>query len=198
MTQHIKTIAAILAGGASRRMGRDKSFIEVDGVMMIERVIGAVKPVCSDIVIIANQPEGFHHLNLPIYPDIITGMGPLSGLHSAFANTGADEIFLAACDMPYISPAVAEKILAYPMNGFDAAIPFVNGLEQGLLARYSTKAMERFNDRIAEGSIKFDEFRKGLHKTLIGEEVFKTVDSELRSFINLNSPEDMEQLSRRN
>jgi molybdopterin-guanine dinucleotide biosynthesis protein A len=51
--------AAILAGGQSRRMGTDKSFIVLDGKPLIEHVIDRLKPLAIPVIIITNQPEKY-------------------------------------------------------------------------------------------------------------------------------------------
>lgn len=184
-------IAAILAGGKSRRMGRDKTFLEFNGVPMIHRVIDAIKPHVKDMVIIANKPqEELLNLGIPVHEDKIRGMGPLSGLYTAFEATGAGELLLAACDMPLIKPEVIEFLVDYPNWKGDALIPVAGGREQGLLAVYRRSAIEKVRGKIESQSIQFDEFRKGLEKTLIDEDRIKLLDPDFGSFKNVNRPDD--------
>ncbi len=180
-----------MAGGQSRRMGKDKAFIEYDGVTMIERVINAVAPCVESVVIIANKPELYEKFGLPVYPDTIVGMGPLSGLYTAFDKTGADEILMAACDMPQINREIVQFIVDNPAGAEDAVIPLVGGKEQGLLAVYRRSAIEKHIDRIKAVSIQFDEFRHGLDKLLIDERQLRKIEPELQSFRNINSPTDL-------
>lgn len=183
--------AAILAGGGSRRMGRDKAFVEYGGVPMIERVIGVLAPLAAEVVIIANDVEKYSSLGLPVHRDVEPGMGPLSGLYTAFAATGAAELLLAACDMPRLSPRMAEFVLSQAAAPGEAVIPVIGGVEQGLFAIYRRRAVERFEDRIKNRSIQFDEFRKSLDKSLIAEEDLCRVEPDLISFLNVNRPEDL-------
>lgn len=186
--------AAILAGGAARRMsGADKGLVEYDGVAMVERVIRAVAPSVEQVVIISNNPGGYSRFLVPVYEDLIRGMGPLSGLYTAFEVTGASELLLVACDMPLVSTEMIEFILARASLPGDAVIPLVEGREQGLLAVYRSSAIEKFRERIIKGDIQFDEFRRGLDKSHIGEDELMSIEPDLRSFINVNSPEDIPQ-----
>lgn len=190
-------IAALLAGGQSRRMGADKAFLDAGGAPMIERVITAIKPEVRDLVIVANDLERFEKYGLSVYQDVIKGMGPLSGLYTAFEKTGADEVFLIACDLPLLSGKIVRLILSRAAGtAADAVIPVVGGVEQGLLAIYRRPAIEKFRSRIEAASIQFDEFRNGLEREYIGEGELREVEPDLRSFTNVNTPEDLAEVSR--
>jgi molybdopterin-guanine dinucleotide biosynthesis protein A len=188
---------AVLAGGKSRRMGRDKAFVELAGTPMIQWVITAVAQCSRTAFIISNEPEKFTSFGLPVYPDVIPGMGPLSGLHTAFAVTGADRVMIAPCDSPLVSPDAIKLILDYPDGGAEAAIPFVDGREQGMLAVYARSGIERYAERIASASIMFDEFRLGLDRIFITEDELRKVEPDLRSFLNVNTPADIEMAIRK-
>jgi molybdopterin-guanine dinucleotide biosynthesis protein A len=184
---------AILAGGKSRRMGRDKAFVELAGIPMIQWVISSLVAQCSaKAIIISNEPEKYSQFGLPVYPDVIPGMGPLSGLFTAFTVTGADRVMIAPCDSPFISPDVIKFILNYPDGGADAVIPFVDGREQGMIAVYSRGAVDRFEERIASASMMFDEFRLGLDRIFITEDELRVVEPDLRTFLNVNAPGDLQ------
>ncbi|MBI4828042.1 MAG: molybdenum cofactor guanylyltransferase [Nitrospinae bacterium] len=190
-------VAAVLAGGQSRRMGRDKSLIPVEGVPMIERVVRALRPAVERIIIIANGDlSRFEFLGLPVYPDLIPGMGPLSGLYTAFERTGADEVLLAACDMPWISETTARLIAGRRKLPGEAVIPRVGGREQGLFALYRRRALEKFHERVLRADIQFDEFRRGLDRIYIEEEEFLKAGAPLAAFENVNSPEDLNSAKR--
>jgi len=184
-------IAAILAGGKSRRMGRDKAFVEYGGARMIDRALGAVRPCVDQVIIIANDPGAYRELGVPVYPDTIRGMGPLSGLYTAFEVTGADELLLVACDMPLLRPEVVRHIVSRALAPGEAVIPLAGGREQGLLAIYRRGAIDRWRERIEAASIQFDEFREGLERSFISEEELRAVDPALESFINVNAPGDL-------
>lgn len=182
---------AIMAGGKSSRMGRDKAFVELAGAPMIQWVIATVTQCSGTALIISNEPEKCAGFGLPVYPDLIPGMGPLSGLYTAFAVTGSERVMIAPCDSPLISPDAVNLILAYPDGGAEAVIPFVGGREQGMLAVYAKSGVERCAEGISSASIMFNEFRLGLDRALIGEGELRKADPDLRSFLNVNRPEDL-------
>ena len=178
----VVVVAAILAGGKSRRMGQDKAFVKIDGVFMIEKVIDTISPLVSQTVIIANEPEAYRRFSLPVYADIITGMGPLSGLHTAFEKTGAEKILLVACDMPHINREIVRYMIEFNEWEEEALIPFVGGREQGLLALYKRSAIEKVANDISQKAIQFDQFRKVISKRLIAEEELEKDRAVVKDF----------------
>jgi len=182
---------AILAGGKSVRMGTDKAFIEVEGKTMIERTLDAANQCSGTVIIIANDTDKYASFGVPVYPDKIPGMGPLSGLFTAFEATKSDAVMIAACDMPFISSEVISLILGSYENGCGAVIPFVDGREQGLCAVYEKSSLDAFRERIEKGTVQFNEFRLGIRKKRLDETLFRQVDAELRSFMNVNTREEL-------
>jgi molybdenum cofactor guanylyltransferase len=78
---HCDNIAAfVLAGGASRRMGRDKALLKLDGVPMIVRMARLAGPHVASVTVIG-PPKRYASLGLCVVPDRWPGVGPLGGLH---------------------------------------------------------------------------------------------------------------------
>jgi len=105
----------ILAGGASRRMGRDKAFVELDGRPMIAHVVAALAPQCGALAVNARLGESrFRALGLPIVPDgDFAGQGPLAGILSALdwaAARGADRVLTVAVDTPFLPCDLARRL----------------------------------------------------------------------------------------
>ncbi len=182
---------AILSGGKSRRMGTDKAFLPFEGVPMIERVIATAKPFAKELLIIANDKPAYERYGCRVCEDIIKGMGPLSGLYTAFNVTRSDLLLLVATDMPTIHPDIVRLISDNDEFAGDVLLPVAFGKEQGLLAAYRRSAIEKFSERILQADIQFDEFRNGLEKTFIPEEELRLIDPALSTFRNVNRPEDL-------
>lgn len=197
ITEGTFVVGAVLTGGESRRMGHDKAFVLVDGVAMIDRVLGSVIPATDRVIIIGGDHEKYERVGRPTYPDSVVGLGPLSGLYTAFTVTKADFVFLAACDMPRIHPKSAINMVERGVGKADALIPLINDQEQGLFALYARSAITPFEERIKKGDIQFDEFRESIKKEHVTEEFFTPFDPELATFINVNTPEELDALKRR-
>ncbi|HEU0176568.1 MAG TPA: molybdenum cofactor guanylyltransferase [Blastocatellia bacterium] len=102
----------IQAGGRSSRMNRDKAWLEIEGVTMIERVIAAARPVAGRLGIIVNaanpQIERYEKLaescEARLIFDLHEHLGPLGGIHTALAHCGAGaSALILACDLPFIT-----------------------------------------------------------------------------------------------
>jgi molybdopterin-guanine dinucleotide biosynthesis protein A len=102
----------IQAGGRSSRMKRDKAWLEIDGVPMIEWAVAAVKPAAGRLGIIVNaanpQIEQYERLaescDARLIFDLHEHLGPLGGIHTALAHCGAGEsALILACDLPFIT-----------------------------------------------------------------------------------------------
>ncbi|MGH9087799.1 MAG: molybdenum cofactor guanylyltransferase [Acidimicrobiales bacterium] len=128
------TVAGVLlTGGASTRMGADKSLLEVDGVPMGARLgamlAGAVTGPLLEV--------GPGHSGLPAVADDAPGAGPLAALATAArALTGwAGPTVVLACDLPRCSAAVVDLLARWPGDG--AVLPVIGGRRQPLCARWA-------------------------------------------------------------
>jgi molybdopterin-guanine dinucleotide biosynthesis protein A len=122
-----KVSAVILAGGKSRRMGRDKALLEFDGKTLIERVIERVRTVSDDIIIVCNDVDTYAKFGVRIVTDVIPGKGSLGGLYSGMLAAREEYALALACDMPFLNDALL-RYLIFLTPGFDVVIPQARGL----------------------------------------------------------------------
>ena len=95
--------AAILAGGESRRMGRDKAALEVGGVPLLERTARLAGEAGLPVLVVGRLcPDGWPLPDTEFVPDDLPGRGPLGGLHAALRRAGGPVLALA-CDLPLLS-----------------------------------------------------------------------------------------------
>ena len=92
------TAAAVLAGGASRRMGRDKATLAVGGVALAAGVLAAAARVADPVVLVAPEGHPARGLGAPVVTD--PGEGPLAALAAALAALEADHVLVLATDHP--------------------------------------------------------------------------------------------------
>lgn len=107
------TVGAVLCGGASRRMGRDKALVVVDGVALARRVADALAAGgCSRLLAVGGDGPALAALGLDPVPDRWPGEGPLGGLATALGAAGdGDDLVLAPCDWLRPSAAAVEGLL---------------------------------------------------------------------------------------
>jgi molybdenum cofactor guanylyltransferase len=114
--------AVVLAGGNSRRMGQDKSLIDIQGRPMIERVCDQLRGHLDDILVSANDPAKYAFLDLTVVPDRLAGMGPMMGLASSLEAASHDLVLVVACDLPDINLPLAHRMLALARN-YEVVVP---------------------------------------------------------------------------
>ncbi len=197
-TDRTRVSGAILAGGKSKRMGVEKAFIELGGSTIIERVIDTIGQIVSEIIIVTNAPEDFVHVkaryirDLPIgiVKDIHRGIGALGGLHSGLYHAAEDQVFICACDMPFINPELVRFIVKV-LDKSDAAVPVVQGFFEPLLAAYSKRCIDSIERDIEKGERQILSFYDSVKLRKINEWELRVFDRDLHSFININSPKDL-------
>lgn len=134
---------AVLCGGASRRMGRDKALVTIDGRSLAGRVADAVAQAGADrVVAVGGDAAALEAEGLTVVADAEPGAGPLTGIISALAGTGGNIVFVAACDLVAPSArAIASTVrsLAADPEG-DVAAPLVDGRRQWMHAAWRLRA----------------------------------------------------------
>lgn len=107
-------VGAVLCGGASRRMGRDKALVPVDGVALARRVADAlVAGGCTSVLAVGGDGPALAALGLVPVPDRWPGEGPLGGLATALAAVGeGDRLVLAPCDLLHPLASLVETLVA--------------------------------------------------------------------------------------
>lgn len=179
----------VTAGGRSSRMGRDKAWLELDGQLMIERVIAAIKPVTADVSIIANSPE-YNRLGLPVYHDTQTGIGPLEAIRAALANASLPRVLLVGCDLPFVTAELFSFLLSIK-GDYQAIVPVgADERLEPLCAVYSTDALSYVTRLIESGGRKVSLLFEQIRTRLVNfDEIGHLPGAEL-FFENVNTPEE--------
>jgi molybdopterin-guanine dinucleotide biosynthesis protein A len=200
--------ALILAGGENKRLPVIKGFLEIKGRRIIELNIELLKGIFDCVIISTNDPGLYFYLGVPMVGDIVKYKGPMTGILSALVTLEVPDIFVTACDMPFINPKLIRYIVdkwtknkenlslvtrhSSLRGGWDAAIPVFDNKSQPLFGIYSRKVIRSMEDTIKNGSRSLREFLKKLDVLYISEDEVRTIDPEGRSFVNINTLEDYE------
>jgi molybdopterin-guanine dinucleotide biosynthesis protein A len=174
----------VLAGGGSRRMGRPKALLQVAGTTLIEFVAAGLEPEFAELLISANDPElvppGLAARARTVH-DLHQGAGPLAGIEAGLAAASQPMVLAVACDMPFVSPALARRLVA-ACQGHDAAVPILDGRPEPVCAAYASSAAGPIAAALAEGRLRASDVLDDLDIAWL-----RDVDPEqLRS---LNTPE---------
>ena len=179
---------AIVAGGKSSRMGLDKALLEWEGKSLIQIAVDAVSAVCDKLTIIADNGERFLSLGLDIYPDKISGMGPLGGIYTALCVSESEKVFCVGCDMPFLDEDVIRGMLDIAEES-DVVVPYLDGGFHPLHAVYSRNCIKPIRDTLESASPRVIDFYDRVRVRSVGEDDFPTLSYSLT---NLNTPADVE------
>lgn len=182
--------ATIIAGGASRRMGRDKALLTINGEPLIAHVADVLRQVFPELVVVTSNPAISDAAEAPAISDIYPGKGPLAGIHVALKHWG-QPTFCVACDMPYLN-ADFIRYLCEQLNGFDAVIPCAGEHDEPLHAIYTPACLPIIESTLQQeriGPVKH--IYKHLEVCFVTEEIARRFDPELRLFESWNTPEEV-------
>lgn len=130
--------AVILAGGASRRMGQDKAWLEVGGVSLIERQIAMARRAgASEVMISGRANANYLDLGVRVLFDEATGCGPMAGIKRALEVTAGSHLLVLAVDLPAMTPEWL-RWLGEQCGPEQGAVPRLDEALEPLAAIYPT------------------------------------------------------------
>lgn len=144
--------ALILAGGGSKRMGRDKALIErPDGTRQIDHIAALAREFC-DAVFLSLKEEGSVTSDLPVIPDLHPGEGPVAALESAAAACGGPLLVLG-CDLYLMDRETLEFLLSHrdPSRKATCFRNRIDGRAEPLCAIYETAGLELAAGALTDG-----------------------------------------------
>jgi molybdenum cofactor guanylyltransferase len=190
----VNVSAAIMAGGKSRRMGRDKAWLDLgDGRPIVRRVIDVARQVADETFLVAND-ERFFALGLPVVPDRFPDGGVLGAIATGLAAAAHDRVVVVACDMPFLQADVL-RFLIERCDGWDAVVPKVGEELETLHAVYTRACVAPIERALAAGGRRVTSFFADVRVRTIGEADLRDLDPDLRSVTNVNTPEELARVS---
>lgn len=180
--------AIILAGGDSRRMGQDKAMLSFAGQPLIQTVIDTIQPLFAATILSVREPRP--EFDLPQVCDLHTDSGPLVGLASTLAEINTPWAFVVGCDMPFVSPALIEQ-LATHRTEHQAVVPVIEGQLQPLAAFYASSCVATMRAVLSLGERSLQGALKQLHVYYVDEVELLQADPKLRSFFDVDTPQDV-------
>jgi molybdenum cofactor guanylyltransferase len=189
----MKILGAIIAGGNSTRMGgREKAFLELDGVTLIERVSSRIGFQVDEVVINANgDPARFAALNHVVIADLLDDVGtPLAGLHAALsfgADDGYDAVLTVPSDSPLLPLDLVERLKK--AGHVTGAAHARSGGQDHYLTGLWTTAMAKPLERVIR-----DQNLRRVQDFVTKAKAEKVVWAAIPHdpFFNINTPEDLE------
>lgn len=189
----------VLAGGESRRMGRDKRFLEIDGIPLLDRVLVRLRPVVSELIVVTAAPEPRIGVDVRVVTDRFPGMGVLAGVHAGLSAAQNPWALVVAGDMPLLNPnllrAMARRAEA---DGCDLVVPRWRGMLEPLHALYRACPCASAAERALKlGRRRIIAFYPEVRVCEMSDSEVRQWDPEGDSFVNVNTPDEWRQVRNR-
>ena len=185
----------VLAGGMSRRLGRDKAVEPVGGEPLLSRVIGRLSQVTEQTVVVVADVKRASELPLPrsakVAMDIYPGGGALGGIFTGLAAADGSWGMVVACDMPFLNVALFRHMLTRK-EGFDAVVPVLEGRPEPTHALYSKSCLPHMERRLKADDLKIARFFDEVRVDYVSQEDVEKRDPDHLSFFNVNTQEDLD------
>jgi molybdenum cofactor guanylyltransferase len=181
----------VLAGGASKRMGRSKALLPIGDKRMIEWIVHALSCLFDEVIVVTRHPQALSMLEdvrfiQDTYAD--SERNSLVGLYSGLLHASNDRIFVVPCDMPLLNRGIIEHMIGL-LDSEDVLVPMIGPHYQPLHAFYRKSCLPFIRRYIDLKQYKIIRFYDDVLVRTIGEEVMKLYDPELNVFLNVNSEE---------
>lgn len=171
--------------------GVNKALLEVGGKPVIDRILDAIASRADEVVLVANDTS-LDHLRLPTVLDAEPHAGVLPALLTGLEASSAELCLVLACDMPFVQPALIDHLFE-KLGPCEVAIPHVEGQFQPMHAVYQRqRCSAAIRDALARGDRRMISFLDEVRSCSVDEASLRPLDSELLSFFNINTPDDLE------
>ncbi|MBV8880559.1 MAG: molybdenum cofactor guanylyltransferase [Planctomycetaceae bacterium] len=185
----IPTACGILAGGASRRMGRNKALLPFRGKPLLRHQLDLLTPLFPEILLSANDPAPYSPFGLRIVPDLFAERCSLSGIHALLKAATAPRVFVVACDLPFLNPDLIRKLLELP-GDVDVVVPKSDEGLEPLHAIYARTCLPSIERCAAAGEWKITRFYEGLRVYVLPVAPGDWRREGRSPFLNANTPDE--------
>jgi len=182
-------VGFVMAGGESRRMGRDKALLAWGEGTLLDHAAARLAAVCAEVRILTGDKPRYADRGLSVDVDAMAGGGPLAGLAAALAVAAPRPVLLLGVDMPFVTSALLRH-LRDALAGWEAAVPLTGRGPEPLCAAYAGACLAPVRDALAAGERKMTSFWPRVRvRRVSGTDLAVFGDPE-RLFRNLNDASD--------
>lgn len=183
-------VGAVLAGGKSRRFGRNKAVEQFHGERLIERQVRTLRCLFPEVMIVSNTPELYLDLDVTIVQDLIPERGPLGGIYTGLLFAQGKSIFVTACDMPFLQlPVLRRMVELFP--GHDVVVPRLGDYLEPLHGIYSPRCLPHIRRMLDREELQIIRLFPSVKIAYLSKEEIGRLDPTGLSFFNINTPEDL-------
>jgi molybdopterin-guanine dinucleotide biosynthesis protein A len=188
----------ILAGGESRRMGRDKAFLPWGRTTLIEHLLERLRPVTDELIVAVNparsrtggakDAQAFRRLQASVVVDCVPDAHALGGLYTGLRAASHALCFVCACDTPFLDPGLV-RVLARQADGYDLVIPATGEGLQPLQAVYRKTVLPAVEELLRAGRREVRALLPMVRARIVDFRSFAPLEPQALGFFNVNTPE---------
>ena len=189
----LNVTGVLIAGGKSRRMGRDKRFLKVGGESVFNRTLTLLMGTFVETIVVLAEPiDSLEVRGCQVVYDVIPNAGSLGGLYTGLLAASRPRIFAVACDMPFLDPEVIRFMASFDDTA-DVVVAKLEGQFQPMHAMYSKRCSEFLKAMAERHDLKIQTLyrREELRVAVVGANDLSSLGVGLRSFQNINTPDDL-------
>jgi len=186
----------ILAGGKSRRLGRDKALELFNERPLIFSVIDAIRSSVDEIILIVNDSARKKELafikNVKIVVDTYIDSGSLGGIYSGLLEAKNSNAIVLACDMPFVSKNIINTMKNRMGSNVDIVIPETDGYKHSTHAIYNKNCLEVIDQQLKQNEYKISKIFSKCKTIIITENEIDEIEPNSKSFFNINNESDLD------
>ena len=177
-------------------MQQDKASLVWGTSTLLNSLVARFSGRFGPIVVVQRPDQSLTVTNdVALTSDIYPNCGPLGGIHAGLIASPDDANMVVACDMPFASVDLASYLLSH-LDGHDAAVPLLQRGPESLFAAYRRSILPQVEINLKAGVFKVRATLDNVDTLYVSQDDLRLIDPELRSFLNVNTPEDYEELLR--
>ena len=189
--ENTKITAAILAGGKSSRMGKDKAQLTYNGKTFLNRLITEFSSFDEIIVSVASTLHPLPHIKF--IQDENHDKGPLEGLRQVLKESKNEFVFVCATDMPFVTKALPEYLAEFFCSDYEIYVPTVNGKPEPLCSVYKKSILPVIENQIKNDDLKLSHIFEAVPTKFIPIEKSSLTQ---KIFLNINTPQEYADLQK--
>jgi molybdopterin-guanine dinucleotide biosynthesis protein A len=186
----MQAVGFVVAGGRSRRMGRDKALLPWGGTTLLDHAVARLHEACPEVRILCGAEHRYAAAGLPVDVDVVADAGALGGVLTGLQRLGAGAagLFLGV-DLPLVPAALLRYLLECALDR-DAVVPVSPRGPEPLCAVYRRSCCPAIEKRIVAGNLKMTSFWPDVRVREVDAAELAGFGDPLGMFSNVNVPED--------
>ncbi len=181
-------------------MGKNKALLSLPGnqaITFVEYLVSLLEECCLETFIVAREQAQARDYAFPgvrVTFDETPGIGPLMGLYSGLSAINTVRALVVAVDLPCVQPALLSFLLSQPLSSDSLLVPLVHNVPQVLLAIYPRSVLPIIKEQLLQGRRDLRCLLEIAPVQFVEEAQLRQIDPKLRSFVNINTPEELRQI----